>query len=111
LTEGNLELLEILAYWTVAIPAATAVLIRDERRLSPEQVARAWPTISRDAAIFAMWLLGFNPACVLVLFAVHFVRTRGFARGLGRALLWACAVVGPAIGVDLGLDAVFGGAG
>ncbi|HXX67844.1 MAG TPA: hypothetical protein VEK07_11710 [Polyangiaceae bacterium] len=111
MTEGNLELIEILAYWAVVVPAATAVLVRDERRLPPEQAARAWPPISRDAAIFSMWILGFNPACVLVLFAVHFVRTRGFAAGLDRALFWACAVVGPAIGVDLGLDALLGGAG
>lgn len=111
MTQGNLELVEILAYWAVVGPAMVAVVRRDERRLLPEQAARAWPPVSRDAAFFLAWMVGLNPVLLLLLFAVHFVRTRGLLAGLVRALLWTCAVVAPGLGVVYAVDVLFGSAG
>lgn len=110
MTEGNLQVLEILAYWLVEGPAAAAVVVRDERRLRPDRAARAWPAVSRDAAIFNLWLLGFHPAAMLVFFATHFVRTRGLGSGLARALGWEVAVVGLGLAAIYGVDAIFGAA-
>jgi hypothetical protein len=85
-TPGNLELLQIVVSWTVTLPAVVAILARDERGLSCEALARAWPPPSRDAAIFTLWNLGIEHYCLFI----HFVRTRrsvdGFALGL-RALI------------------------
>lgn len=108
MTEGNLQLLEILTYWVLVAPAVTVLLVSDERRLRPDQAARAWPPVSRDAALFVMWMLGFHPAYVLLVLAVHFVRTRGVIRGLVLAFVWACAVLAPGVAAVYGLDALFG---
>lgn len=111
MTEGNLELVEILVNWVVLGPAAAAIVLRDERRLRPDQRARAWPPVSRDAAIFLMYLLGFTEVCVLAFFVVHFVRTRGVAAGLARALPWAFAVVALGTSARFGIDSLFRSAG
>jgi len=85
-TPGNLELVQIIASWTVTLPATWAIVLFDERRLSGKALERAWPPSSRDAAVFALWNLGIQHFVVLL----HFTRTRrtidGFALGL-RAFL------------------------
>jgi hypothetical protein len=88
-TPGNLELLQIVASWTVTVPAVATIIVRDERRLRGEDLARSWPAPSRDAAIFGLWNLGVHHLCVLV----HFARTRRTIRGTGLGLLWLFAVV------------------
>jgi hypothetical protein len=109
-TEGNLEFVEMLAYFVVVAPPTTVIVLRDEGRLRPDQRARAWPPVSRDAAIFFTWFFGFNPLAVLLFLSVHFVRTRGVFEGLDRALLWTCAVVAPGLAAIYGVDALFGSA-
>lgn len=104
MTPGNLELLQIVASWTVTLPAVATIIARDERRLRGEARARAWPPVSRDAAIFALWNLGVPHLCVLV----HFVRTRRSVSGLGLGLLGLAVVVALDAGARLGAEKVVG---
>jgi len=103
-TEGDLELVQVLASWSVTLPAVAAIIVRDERRLAERTLERAWPPQSRDAAIFGLWLMGVHPLCLLV----HFTRTRrsvpGFLLGLG----WLLAVMLGAVGAELGAEVIFG---
>jgi protein-S-isoprenylcysteine O-methyltransferase Ste14 len=73
-----------------------AILRFDEARLSEEQLERAWPPSSRNAAVLA-----FSPICLIV----HFIKTRwsliGVLLGLGAALF----VVGINYLLTLGVDA------
>jgi hypothetical protein len=89
-TPGNLELVQIVISWAVTLPAVAAIIVHDERRLSGERRARAWPGSSRDAAIFALWNLGVPHLCVLI----HFIRTRRTLGGAAWGLLGLAAVVG-----------------
>jgi hypothetical protein len=87
-TPGNLELVQVVASWVVTLPTVVAVIAGDEKRLSGRELERAWPPVSRDSAIFAMWNLGMPHLCVFV----HFVRTRRTLRGTGAGLLWLSAI-------------------
>lgn len=63
------HVLELVASWVVTNALMFAIIILDERKiLKPEQLERAWPPSSRDAAI-----IGFGPLALIL----HFVRTRG----------------------------------
>jgi hypothetical protein len=111
MTPGNLELVEILASWAATAPIVYAVIVLDERRLSGEMLARAWPPVSRDAALFAAWLLGYFPPYLLALFLVHFGRTRRSAWGYALGLAWTLASVGVLVASQLAADAVVDAAG
>jgi uncharacterized membrane protein YhaH (DUF805 family) len=88
-TPGNEEFVEVCV--TLVVPLATVIpLLRlDERRLSPAQLERAWPPVSRDAAVFAPWLLLGMPQLCL---PVHAVKTRGWLVGLVPGLLVALLI-------------------
>ena len=62
------EVIELLLSWFVTTTLTFGVVIADERRMSAERLARAWPPSSRDAAIIAFGVLALP---------VHFARTRG----------------------------------
>jgi hypothetical protein len=100
-TEGNLELLQVIVSWVVTVPAVATILVVDEHRLRGEELARAWPSPSRDAAIFGVWL-GVPPLCVVV----HFVRTRrtvgAFLHGLG----WFFTVIAADLGAQVAAAAL-----
>jgi hypothetical protein len=100
-TEGDLELVQVLAAWSVTIPAVVTIVVRDERRLAGQRLERAWPPQSRDAAIFGLWLMGVHPLCVLV----HFSRTRRSVAGVVIGLSWLAVVVLGALGAELGAAA------
>jgi hypothetical protein len=104
MTDGNLELVQVIVSWIVTLPAIVIVIRSDERRLRAEALARAWPPQSRDAAIFGLWNLGVHPFCVLI----HFVRTRGFFVGTDMGLAWLAAILlasaGAQSGVALAID-------
>ena len=102
MTEGNLELLQIVASWSVTLPLVAWVIVRDERHLEEPALDRAWPPVSRDAAIFGMWNMGVHPLCVLI----HFVRTRRSALGALLGLAWLVAVLGAGVGVQIGVAAL-----
>jgi hypothetical protein len=95
---GNVEVVQIVASWAVTLPTVATIIVLDERHLEGEALARAWPSQSRDAAIFGIYL-GVPPFCVLV----HFVRTRRSALGVVIGLLWFCAVVAINIGAQVGV--------
>ena len=89
MTEGNLELVDVLISWAVTLPAVVAIVVYDERRLEGRRLERAWPPVSRDAAIFAGFMMGVHPLCVLV----HFVRTRRSVAGVALGLVLLIAIV------------------
>lgn len=76
--------------WAITRALTFAVVIVDERRMSPERLERAWPPASRDAAIMA-----FGPLAL----PVHFMKTRGHLRS-------ARGVLGLLLGLVMGLLAV-----
>ncbi|HZU84636.1 MAG TPA: hypothetical protein VE987_17020 [Polyangiaceae bacterium] len=107
MTRGNLELLEVIVSWAVTLPSVAAIIVRDERRLRGEMLARAWPPVTRDASIFGLWNLGVHPLCLLV----HFGRTRRSLAGVGLGLLWLLAVVAADWTAENGMEALVAWAG
>jgi hypothetical protein len=86
---GNVEFVQVLCSMIV-VPLVQATIVRlDERRLSGERLARAWPPVTRDAVVFATWQFGILFGCPALL--VWFVRTR---RSLLGALLGLAAALG-----------------
>jgi hypothetical protein len=104
-TDGNLEFVQILASWAVIAPTVFAVILRDEKKLDGPARERAWPPVSRDAAVLAMWLLGFAPIMLLAFFLVHFGRTRGVS-GLWLGFGWALATTAASVLAQLAAAAV-----
>ena len=84
MTGGNVEFVQLVISWTVGVSASAFVIVRDERRLTPAALERAWPPASRNAAIYA-----FAPFCVFI----HFVRTRRNLRGAAIGLSWLAAII------------------
>jgi hypothetical protein len=70
---NDLEPINIAVAWAVQIALVTAIVVLDERRLSPEKLARAWPPASSMSAIF------FFTEIALFL---HFARTRRSVTGV-----------------------------
>ena len=89
MTPGNEEFVEVCVTLVVPLVIVIPLLRFDERRLKPAQLARAWPPVSRDAAIFAPWLLLGMPQLCL---PVHAVKTRGWLWGLLPGLLVALVI-------------------
>ncbi|MDP8999867.1 MAG: hypothetical protein M3O46_07125 [Myxococcota bacterium] len=101
MTQGNLELAQIVVSWVVTLPAVAWIIVRDERRLRGDQLARAWPPQSRDATIFGLWNLGVHPLCVLL----HFARTRRGYAGVDMGLLALAVVLVADYCAQLGVEA------
>jgi hypothetical protein len=109
-TPGNLELYQVVTEMLV-VPGTLAAIVRlDERRLSDERLARAWPPVSRDAVVFATWQFGILFGCPSLL--VWFIRTRGallgvplgLAAALGLFLAALASAYVPEVAIDwLGL--------
>lgn len=97
MSPGDLELVQVIVAWAVTAPAVVAVVRLDERRLHGARLARAWPPVSRDAAIFTIWMLGFHPLCLLAFYLVHFGRTRRSARGIALGLTWSLLTLAGAL--------------
>jgi hypothetical protein len=96
------EVLQIIASWLVTIPLVVWLFHRDEGRLAPEQRARAWPRVSRDAAIFAGWNMGLPHLCV----PVHFWRTRRSALGLLAGFAWTIGITAAGVAAQLAVATV-----
>jgi hypothetical protein len=97
-TAGNLELVQIVAFLVVTLPMVICVIVRDEKLLEGAELERAWPPVSRDAAIFGLYYVGLHPLCVLI----HFVRTRRSVRGAVLGVVWLTAIVALGIGAQFG---------
>jgi len=91
-TPGNVELVQVIADWVVTLPATAVLIVRDERRLTGDQLARAWPPSSRDGAILGLWMLGVHPLAL----AIHWTKTRASVTGfaIGFALLVTVEALG-----------------
>jgi hypothetical protein len=105
MTDGDLELLEVIVAWAVTIPAVCAIIVVDERRLRGAELQRSWPAVSRDAAIFAMFNVPFG---VFAIPLVHFLRTRRNVRGLLLGVAWAAAMVIGDVAAETGTAAAVG---
>jgi hypothetical protein len=98
-TPGNVELVQVVASMVVCTGGVAAVLGLDERRLTREQLDRAWAPVTRDAAVLGAFLFGIlygGPALL-----VHFVRTRRSLRGVGLGFLWMVALLAADLGAQL----------
>lgn len=83
-TGGLAEIVLILVQISVLMIALTLLFAWDERRMTDEQRARAWPASTRGVVIgsplwFPLWLVGVP---------LHFLRTRRSVRGLVEAIAW-----------------------
>jgi hypothetical protein len=88
--EGLAEVVLILVQILVVMSATAALFAWDERRMTPEQRARAWPPATRGVVVcsplwFPLWIVGVP---------LHFLLTRRSLRGLGEAILWTVALFG-----------------
>lgn len=89
MTPGNEEFVEVCVTLVLSLVIVVPLLRLDERHLKPAQLERAWPPVSRDAALFATWLLlGMPQICLLV----HAVKTRGWLWGLVPGLFFGFIV-------------------
>jgi hypothetical protein len=85
------EMIEIVLSWIVSTTLLFVVVIVDERRfLTEEQLERAWPPSSRDAALVAFGVLALP---------VHFIKTRGHFKS------WY-GVLGIFLGLAFGIIAI-----
>ncbi len=78
------EILELVVPNIVVWCAVFGLLALDERWMTDDQRARAWPTASRRIAVVM-----FSPFCV----PLHFVRTRRTAWGVVLAVGWTAALL------------------
>jgi len=98
----------LVVLWAITSVMAFVIVIRDERKMSPEMLERAWPAVTRD------WVLsGFvaAPGVIVPAFGVllHYIRTRRSWLGAAQGLLAAVITLLPALVVDLVLEALFSG--
>jgi hypothetical protein len=106
-TVDDAEVIALGVMYVVFVPALWAIFAWDERRMTAEQKARAWPRATVGTVIAAplffdvLWLIGLP---------LHFLRTRRSLRGIGLAFAWlfvayalrvaVILLVGLALGVD-----------
>lgn len=94
-----IEIVAILLDWVLTTTACFYVVIRDERALSPPLRERAWPAVSRDAAI-----VSFGQIAVLV----HFWKTRHYGlKGFALGVVWTIGVSLPALATNFVLGLIF----
>ncbi len=102
MTPGNVELVAAVCSMTVWTGGVAAVLSFDERRLTAEQLSRAWLPATRDAAVLGAFVFSaFYAAPALLL---HFVRTRRSLAGVALGLLVPLAVLALDVGVELAAE-------
>jgi hypothetical protein len=78
------EVLELVLSFAFTTWAVFFIVLRDEKRLTPEQLARAWPPTTRTIALVFLSIFAL---------VMHFVLTRRSLKGLGLGLGAALAVV------------------
>jgi hypothetical protein len=107
--DGDVEFVQV-ACSMVVVPLVQGAIVRlDERRLSAERLARAWPPSTRDVVVFATWQFGILFGCPALL--VWFVRTRGWLVGFLLGLAAAALLLGAAILATVVPEAIIEGLG
>jgi hypothetical protein len=100
---SDAEIAVYLASFVTTTALTIALLVRDERRLTPERRERAWDPVSRASAIaVSMFLL---PGVCL---PVHYWRTRRSFGGTLLGVLLMALVIGSGMLAALGTAAAFG---
>ena len=89
-----------VAFYILNIALPYLITRHDRRRLTPEQLARAWNAASWASAVFF-----FGPLCL----PAHFWVTRGTVLGALRGVLSAAAVLGCEWVIGSGWEAATGG--
>jgi hypothetical protein len=89
------EIFALVLSWAVTLGLIFAVLRRDERRLTAEQLGRAWPPSTR-----LMAPVYFGVFCL----PVHFWKTRRSLGGLLVGLAWGVAITALDEAIDWGVD-------
>lgn len=109
MTDGDIEFVQVVCSMIV-VPVVQGAIVRfDERRLSAERLARAWPPVTRDVVVFATWQFGILFGCPALV--VWFVRTRGWLVGLLLGLAAAALLLGAAILASVVPEAIIEGLG
>jgi hypothetical protein len=106
---GDAEFVEVVVSMVASTAAVATILVLDERRLRGAQCQRAWPAVSRDAAIFGAWNFGALYGCLVLI--VHFTRTRASAVGLALGIAASVALLAVAVGSTLLAAAIIDWAG
>ncbi len=106
---GDLEFVQVVCSMIVVPVVQGAVVRLDERRLSSERLARAWPPVTRDVVVFATWQFGILFGCPALL--VWFIRTRRSLVGVLLGLAAAAGLLGAAILASVVPEAIIEGFG
>ncbi len=77
------EVVTLLVSWGLSLALLFKLLAWDERRLSPERNARAWPPATRSLALVYFGV---------VALPVHFARTRRTLLGFLEGVAWGVAI-------------------
>lgn len=106
--ESPYEVVVMVASLLVLMTGASLVVRFDEKRLSEEQLERAWPPSSRDNALIGLSFLG-APLIGLIAVWFHFFRTRAWSpKGFVLGLAWVLAIMIVNVAIVLGLSLALG---
>ncbi len=97
-TSDLIEIVAMTISWALTTAASFVLIIRDERHMRPETLAKAWTPVSRDCALIA-----FGQFAVFV----HYMRTRWNVRGLLLGLGAVVLVTLPSLIFELAFDLIF----
>lgn len=98
----DLEIIEAGIEIVLTMIAAKLLFDWDEKRMTEEQKARAWPAASRGMVVcaplwfFPLWLVGVP---------LHFLRTRRNLRGVLEAIGWTLAMFGMLVVIGMIFEA------
>ncbi len=107
LTDGETLIIAgyVLLSMLFASLTAFAIVVRDERRLPPRLLERAWPPVTRDMVLgFGALMGGVLPVAFGVF--LHFLRTRRSWKGLGLGLLGFVIVLVPVFALGFVIDMI-----
>jgi hypothetical protein len=103
--DENTQLVEAGVEIILTMIAGHLLFAWDEKRMTDEQKAHAWPAASRGMVVcsplwfFPLWLMGIP---------LHFLRTRRSLRGVGEALLAMLGVLGLLLAIGFVFEWVAG---
>mgnify|MGYP000332437288 CR=1 FL=1 len=105
LTDGETIIIAgyVLSSMLIASLTGFAIVVRDERKLSPRKLERAWPPVTRDMVLgFGALMGGVLPVAFGVF--LHFLRTRRGWKGVGLGLLGFVLVLVPVFALGSLID-------
>ena len=103
--DETLQLYEAGVEIVLTMIAAHLLFAWDERRMTDEEKARAWPAATRGMVVcsplwfFPLWLVGVP---------LHFLRTRRSLRGVAEAVFWTLAMFALLVAIGSAFEWVAG---